>query len=341
MAMTGMDGSRIKNFVESDRTFNAYVDKKFNALDTDHDGSLTQSELKPMVQSLGDALGLPPIGSSAETDHIYQEVFSEFSKGAAVSKDVFGRVLKDILLGLADGLERDPISVIQFDGTRLREYASSPQYVVETISVFTRLDVKQDGRLPASRLLDALPSISVIKGMPPAADPKMKGLVHYALRAARVDSRKNLDQMQFVDTLRKFLLGMADGLKTHPMKVAHSEKLYDGESIKKLLKNEEELRKALDETWRRMPKDNRYKASKDYLRVGVDEMGPAAGLPPVGSVEEVDDVLQQIFAKFNLDDGESIGQEDFEKCMMEVLGSLMLQLEGKPISIKSSKIVDE
>lgn len=56
---------------------------------------------------------------------------------------------------------------------------------------------------------------------------------------------------------------------------------------------------------------------------------------------QVDDVLQQIFEKFNLDDGESISQEDFEKCMMEVLGSLMLQLEGKPISIKSSKIVDE
>jgi hypothetical protein len=36
-----------------------------------------------------------------------------------------------------------------------------------------------------------------------------------------------------------------------------------------------------------MPKNKKGRLRKDYLRVGVDELCPAAGLPPVGAVDEV------------------------------------------------------
>lgn len=45
---------------------------------------------------------------------------------------------------------------------------------------------------------------------------------------------------------------------------------------------------------------------------------------------------------FKLIDDDATGRVDkpgFDKCMLEVLGGIMLQLEGKPIGVKSSAVV--
>ena len=45
---------------------------------------------------------------------------------------------------------------------------------------------------------------------------------------------------------------------------------------------------------------------------------------------------------FKMIDDDSMGKVDkprFDKCMLEVLGGIMLQLGGKPIGIKSSGVV--
>ncbi|KAL2649334.1 hypothetical protein R1flu_017462 [Riccia fluitans] len=342
MMQATMDGSRIKALVEDEEQFSVYVDKRFDALDADHNGTVTPAQLKPAVQSLGAALGLPPMGTSKETDHIYDEVYEQFMDGnrtTRVEKKKFGKVLKDILLGLADGLERDPITVMKLDGGELRKYATSERLEVDIISIFTRFDVRQEGRIPADRVIDVLPTISVRKGMPPAGDPKVQKLIEKAMLDARINVGESLDQMQFVEMVRKLLVILADVLKQNPLNVAHSEKEYDGQSIKKLLKNHEELQKILEENWMQLPKDHHNKVSKDYLRASLDNVGPAAGLPPLGCADEVDEVLVEIFNKSDFDNGERVNKEKFQKCIKQILGSVMLHLEGKPVTIKSSKVV--
>lgn len=53
----------------------------------------------------------------------------------------------------------------------------------------------------------------------------------------------------------------------------------------------------------------------------------------------MDGVLKTVFSKIKMEGG-LINRHDFDKTMKEVLGSLMLQLEGKPITIKNSSVVD-
>lgn len=69
-----MDGSDIMELVENDKVFSNFIDHKFEELDIDCDGKLSVKELKPAVQDIGAALGLPAQGTSAESDHIYTEV---------------------------------------------------------------------------------------------------------------------------------------------------------------------------------------------------------------------------------------------------------------------------
>ena len=74
MADTLMDGKSLKRFVEDDKLWAKFVDEKFAKLDKSHKGTLTHSDLEPAISGVGKALGLPPMGTDPESDHIYTEV---------------------------------------------------------------------------------------------------------------------------------------------------------------------------------------------------------------------------------------------------------------------------
>ena len=71
-----LDGSDIMELVGNEEVFSSFVDHKFQELDRDCDGKLSVKELQPAVADIGAALGLPAQGTSADSDHIYSEVFS-------------------------------------------------------------------------------------------------------------------------------------------------------------------------------------------------------------------------------------------------------------------------
>jgi len=74
MAETVVDGKALKKFVGDDQLWTKFIDERFAKLDKSHTGKLTHSDLEPAIAGVGKALGLPPMGSSPETDHIYTEV---------------------------------------------------------------------------------------------------------------------------------------------------------------------------------------------------------------------------------------------------------------------------
>lgn len=43
----------------------------------------------------------------------------------------------------------------------------------------------------------------------------------------------------------------------------------------------------------------------------------------------------------NADDGKLLKEDEFKKILTEILGTIMLQLEGNPISIYSNSVVHE
>ncbi|KAL0928333.1 hypothetical protein M5K25_000208 [Dendrobium thyrsiflorum] len=124
-----------------------------------------------------------------------------------------------------------------------------------------------------------------------------------------------------------------------PVIVAHTEKTFDGGGIRRLLSNKFELNKLLDLVWRDLPKESNLLSAKQILQVALDRMATSADFPCSGTVDQVDTIVNEIF---NLVDEKEISQlEQFKKIMTDILGNLMLQMEGNPISISSNSVVHE
>ncbi|KAH9314032.1 hypothetical protein KI387_022659, partial [Taxus chinensis] len=288
---TVVDGSQIRHLVENKDAFHRYVDEKFVELDKDKSGKLNVQELQPAVSKIGIALGLPSRGSSPDSDHIYEEVTKEFLHGReSINKEEFSSVLADILLGMADGLERDPIFLQNINGEELQRYANSAEFEVDALAIYSEPD--EEDKSIQSLIIQALGNISVENGMPPTSDQSvMKNKVEPAVESLSTcinlhAPRGDLDQVAFVEVFRKAVEHAAWQLKVTPVTVARSEKTYDGKSVARLLRQKSELEKVLHMTWKSLPRDRHGSLSREYLRVGLDILAPDVGLPPLGIVEE-------------------------------------------------------
>lgn len=338
-----MDGSEIRELVEDREAFGMFVESKFRQLDSDGDGRLSVRELQPAVADIGAALGLPAKGSSPNADHIYSEVMSEFTHGKQeeVSRTEFQEVLSDILLGMAAGLKRDPIVILRIDGEDLREFVDSARYEPEAAAIFSQIG-SEDASLRQC-LLAALQQLSVDHGMPPASDPwVVDNVIEPALQQLSADQLEQpASQNAFFEQLKKLLSNITERLQEQPVIVAHTENTFDGSGVKRLLANKFELDKLLDSVWKDVLVEHKNKASKEYLRVALDKMADAASLPPYGAVNQVDAVVNEAFKMANANDGKVVNEAEFKKLLTEVLGAVMLQLNGDPIFVSTNTVVHE
>ena len=99
------------------------------------------------------------------------QMFSEFGPGGeGVTKERFATVLRDILLGLGDGLEREPVSISPLNGSELENWARSPQFDIEAAAAYGALDTDSSGSVKAGAIKESLNRLSVDQGMPPQTD---------------------------------------------------------------------------------------------------------------------------------------------------------------------------
>ncbi|KAL6963760.1 hypothetical protein U1Q18_034765 [Sarracenia purpurea var. burkii] len=337
-----IDGSDIIELVENEKVYSKFVDHKFQQLDRDRDGKLSVKELQPAVADLGAALGLPTPGASPHSDHIYTEVLNEFTHGnqEKVSKTEFKEVLSDILIGMADGLKRDPIVILRINGEDLEEFIQNPGFEPDMIPIFSELELPE-GSLK-DYIVKALEKLTVDQGMPPASDSwVMSNIVEPALQSCRGGDQKPVSQETFLAEFKKVAEGVAQNLKEQPVIVAHSENTYDGSGIKRLLSNKFELDKTLETTVKTIPKESNGKMSKEYLRVAFDAVAPSAGLPPLGAVDQIDKVIADAFTMLEGDDGKTVKEEEFKKILTEILGTTMFKLEGNPVLVSTNSVVHE
>lgn len=342
-AVEVLDGSNIMELVGNKDVFSNFVNHKFQELDRDKDGKLSLTELQPAVSDIGAALGLPAKGTNPDSDHIYSEVLNEFTHGKQekVSKTEFKEVLSDILLGMAAGLKRDPIVILRIDGEDLLEFLNGPSYEPEIVSIFSQIESPQKSL--HDLIIQALSKLNVDQGIPPTSDSwVISNIVEPALLSEHGhDLDKPVSQEIFLEEFKKVALSVANRLKEQPVIVAHSESTFDGNGVKRLLSNKFELDKILNSAIETLPKDKNGKISKDYLRVALDMVAPSAALPPFGAIEEMDKVIGEVFKLVSADDAKLVKEEEFKKTLTEILGSIMLQLEGNPIAVASNSVVHE
>ncbi|XP_022763110.1 uncharacterized protein LOC111308778 isoform X2 [Durio zibethinus] len=272
-----------------------------------------------------------------------KQVLNEFTHGKQerVSKTEFKEVLSDFLLGMAAGLKRDPIVILRIDGEDLLEFSNGPSYEAEMVSIFSQIG--SDDASLRDCIIKALEKLTVDQGMPPSSDSwVMSNVVEQALVSwDGNDQEKPISQETFLEEFKKVAERVAQNLKEQPVIVAHSENTFDGSGIKRLLSNKFELDKSLNTAIENVPKDRNGKISKEYLRVVLDLVASSADLPPIGAVDQIDKVVADVFNMINADDGKVVKEDEFKKLLTDILGSIMLQLEGNSISVSSNSVVHE
>ncbi|KAK9113233.1 hypothetical protein Scep_020752 [Stephania cephalantha] len=338
-----LDGSDIMELVGNEEVFTSFVDHKFQELDLDKDGKLSVKELQPAVADIGAALGLPARGSSPDSDHIYSEVLNEFTHGKQgnVSKKEFQVVLSDILIGMAAGLKRDPVLILRMDGEDLLEFINGPSFESDAMTIFSQIESTEKGSI-RDCMKKALTLLTVDHGMPPTDSWVTSNVIEPVLQFCPESALEQpISRDVFLSEFKQMVERVVHRLQEQPVIVAHSEQTFDGSGIKRLLSNKFELNKTLDAAVKDVPRDKNGKMSKEYLRVALDLVAPAAGLPPIGAVDQMDKIVNEVFRMIEADDGKMVDEEEFKKLMREVLGSIMLQLEGNAINVSSNSVVHE
>jgi hypothetical protein len=56
---------------------------------------------------------------------------------------------------------------------------------------------------------------------------------------------------------------------------------------------------------------------------------------------QVDAVVNEAFKMANADDGKPVDEAEFKKLLTEILGAVMLQLDGNTISVSSNTVLHE
>ncbi|KAF8654539.1 hypothetical protein HU200_061731 [Digitaria exilis] len=126
MSVEILDGSTVRSFVEDEFAFNSTVDGRFAALDANHDGLLSYSEMARELMSLRvlekhfgvDEESVKP----NELAGLYRGLFARFDRDGSgeVDRDEFRAEMKEVMLAVANGLGFLPVQMVVEEGSFLK-----------------------------------------------------------------------------------------------------------------------------------------------------------------------------------------------------------------------------
>lgn len=240
---------------------------------------------------------------------------------------------------MADGLKRDDIVILRIDGEDLLEFLEGPSFEPEMLSIFS--EIESSNETYSEHLIRALEKLKVDQGMPPAKDTWVKSnLIDVALQSCSFLEEPIAKETVLVH-FKKVGEIVAELLKEQPVIVAHRENVVDGSGVKRILSNKFELDKTLSCAVHSVPRDPSGKLSNEYLRAALEFMAPSAGLPLVGAVHQMDNVIDEAFKTLNATETKMVEEEEFKKLLTEVLANMLSQLEDSPITVSTNSVLHE
>ncbi|CAK9259625.1 unnamed protein product [Sphagnum jensenii] len=132
-----LDGSTVREFATDEKAFTSAIDKMFASLDSNGDGVLSRTEIRPAFERLNleemrfgvpvtkttDEVNAPPVTKTTdEVNALYDSVFDTFDTDHNNKVDLmeFRSQLKEIFLAIADGLGFAPLTMMVEHGGLLQ-----------------------------------------------------------------------------------------------------------------------------------------------------------------------------------------------------------------------------
>ena len=147
-----LDGTTVRSFANDEEAFSKAVDPQFRALDTNGDGVLSRSELRPAFERLNLIdlhFGVPVKKTPHELNALYDSVFESFDTDQNDTVDLkeFRSSLRQILLAIAEGLGSCPLTMLLEEGSLLKDAVDHETHSAKVTSV-------EHKDVPASAVLE-------------------------------------------------------------------------------------------------------------------------------------------------------------------------------------------
>lgn len=135
-----LDGTTVRSFANDDEAFSKAVDPQFRALDTNGDGVLSRSELRPAFERLNLIdlhFGVPVKKTPVELNALYDSVFESFDTDQNDTVDLkeFRSSLRQILLAIAEGLGSCPLTMLLEEGSLLKDAVDHETHSAKAVSI--------------------------------------------------------------------------------------------------------------------------------------------------------------------------------------------------------------
>ncbi|KAF3331309.1 EF-hand domain pair [Carex littledalei] len=126
MSVEILDASTICNFINDSEFFTKSVEERFTAIDSNHDGLLSYTDLASELKKLRvieTHFGIDDaVLSSDELDQLYQGMFARFDHDGNGSVDLeeYKSEMREMMLAFANGLGFMPVQMVLEEGSFLK-----------------------------------------------------------------------------------------------------------------------------------------------------------------------------------------------------------------------------
>ena len=105
--------------------------------------------------------------------------------------------------------------------------------------------------------------------------------------------------------------------------------IFDGTKVRRLMGDEDKFKAFLEDEFERMDADRSGTLTLAEMKPALLRIGKLMGLPPPGTAEETDDLVDGLFASLvSVDLSSSIDKEKFVKTTSDILSEASHLLEG-------------
>ncbi|GBG72044.1 hypothetical protein CBR_g10979 [Chara braunii] len=336
-----LDGSQIRKFLDNESAFDAYVDSKFASADVNRNYRVSSAELRVAVETLGADFGVPPPGSKEAGDRLVQTMFEEYGRPGddELDRDSFKNALRDVLLGIADGLADDPIVMALLTGDLINSILSDEdEFEVLATSIFSELDENDNGSISKSEIRSAVAQLGLEMGIPiPEGQPATDVVLHKIYEKFNISTVEGdeLDEEAFMVLLRKVMHDLAGELSENPVMIAQNVKVLNGTALRKILRDPLQLKDITDRLFDKLDKNDDDKLSNRELRPALRRLGMDIGIPDYcQGRDDIEKLFARVFDKVDKDSNGVIDQEEFADFVKGVLTGLAEDLEVYPIIVE-------